>query len=30
MDDAAIAGEHAAMRIGDDLSKRCDPILQRH
>src|SRR5690242_2360236 len=30
MDDATIAGEHAAMRIGDDLSKRRDPVLQRH
>jgi hypothetical protein len=30
MDDTAIAGEHAAMRIDDDISKRRDPVLQRH
>src|SRR6266436_2246312 len=30
MDDAAIAGEQAAMRGGDDVACRRDPVLQRH
>src|SRR5262249_36915377 len=30
MDDAAVAGEHAAVRRGDDLAGRGDAVLQRH
>ena len=30
VDDAAIAGEHAAMRGGDDVACRRDAVLQRH
>src|SRR2546423_274368 len=30
VDDAAIAGEHSAMRRGDDVAGWGDPILQRH
>jgi hypothetical protein len=30
MNDAAIAGQHAAMRGGDDVAGRRDAILQRH
>ena len=30
VDDAAVAGEHAAMRCGDDVTGGSDAILQRH
>src|SRR5882724_140658 len=30
MNDAAIAGEHSAMRCRDDVACRSDPVLQRH
>src|SRR6185437_4744136 len=30
VDDAAVAGEQAAMRVCDDLSKGRDAVLQRH
>src|ERR1700686_4884664 len=29
VDDAAIAGEHPAMRRGDNVAQRCDAVLQR-
>ena len=30
MDDAAIAGEQAAVRVGDDVAGGRDAVLQRH
>src|SRR5260221_9715701 len=30
VDDAAIAGEHSAMRIGDDVARWRDPVLKGH
>jgi hypothetical protein len=30
VDNAAIPGEQAAMRVGDDIACGCDPVLQRH
>jgi hypothetical protein len=30
MDDAAVAGEQAAVRVGDNIAERGDAVLQGH